>query len=127
MSWLANVDITPCTGSKALLDYIAKYASKAEKKTESYKDMMKNLLPTLNNRHPLLSVVTKMMNRLIGERDWSAQEVCHLLDLPLQGSSRVTLSVDCRPENVQSASFILAGGEQGSDESGEAFPIWRNI
>ncbi|EED11568.1 hypothetical protein TSTA_008640 [Talaromyces stipitatus ATCC 10500] len=34
MGWLANIDITPCTGSKALLDYIAKYASKAEKKTE---------------------------------------------------------------------------------------------
>ena len=63
ISWLANIDMTPCTGSKALLDYIAKYASnKAEKKTESYKEMMKNILPTLNNRHSLLSAVTKMMN-----------------------------------------------------------------
>jgi hypothetical protein len=45
----------------------------------------------------MLSFVSKMMNRLIGERDYSAQEVCHLLlGLPLQEDSRVVRSVDCR-------------------------------
>ncbi|EAQ83491.1 hypothetical protein CHGG_09895 [Chaetomium globosum CBS 148.51] len=38
------------------------------------------------------------MNKLIGERDYSAQEICHiLLGLPLQEDSRVVQSVDCRP------------------------------
>ncbi|EED12765.1 conserved hypothetical protein [Talaromyces stipitatus ATCC 10500] len=54
MGWLANIGIAPCTGSKALLDYIAKYASKAEKKTESYKDTMKGFLPKLNPQNPFL-------------------------------------------------------------------------
>ncbi|EED13561.1 hypothetical protein TSTA_098180 [Talaromyces stipitatus ATCC 10500] len=48
-----------------------------------------------------------MMNHLIGERDWSAQEVLHfLLDLPLQASSRVTITMDCRPETDQPANFV---------------------
>jgi len=45
----------------------------------------------------MLSFVSKIMNRLIGERDYSVQEVCHLLlGLPLQEDSRVVRSVDCR-------------------------------
>ena len=38
-----------------------------------------------------------MINRLVGERDYSAQGVCHLLlGLLLQEDSRVVRSVDCR-------------------------------
>jgi ATP-dependent DNA helicase PIF1 len=45
--------------------------------------------------------VSKLLNKLIGERDWSAQEVSHiLLGLPLQDSSRQVVTVDCRPEEV---------------------------
>ncbi|EED14664.1 conserved hypothetical protein [Talaromyces stipitatus ATCC 10500] len=106
MAWLANIDIAPCTGTEALLEYIAKYATKAEKKTESYSDLMKSFLPRLNEKNPFLSAVSKMMNHLIGERDWSAQEVLHLLlDLPLQASSRITITMDCRPETEQPANF----------------------
>lgn len=40
-----------------------------------------------------------MVNRLIGERDWSAQEVSHLLfGIPLFSSSRQVITFDCRPE-----------------------------
>ncbi|EED12031.1 hypothetical protein TSTA_001030 [Talaromyces stipitatus ATCC 10500] len=75
--------------TEALLQYIAKYVSKAETKSDSYKDMMKSLLPTLNQKNPFLSIVMKMINRLIGEHDWSAQEVLHLLlNIPLQIASR---------------------------------------
>ena len=46
--------------------------------------------------------MSKLLNKLIGERDWSAQEVSHiLLGLPLQDSSRHVITVDCRPEEVQ--------------------------
>jgi hypothetical protein len=45
--------------------------------------------------------VSKLLNKLIGERDWSAQEVSHiLLGLPLQDSSRQVVTVDCRPEEA---------------------------
>jgi hypothetical protein len=46
--------------------------------------------------------VSKLLNKLIGERDWSAQEVSHiLLGLLLQDSSCHVITVDCWPEEVQ--------------------------
>ena len=38
------------------------------------------------------------MNKLIAERDYSAQEIFHLLlNLPLQEGTRTIVSVDCSP------------------------------
>lgn len=52
-----------------------------------------------NTIQPQLSFATKIVNRLIGERDWSAQEVSHLLfGIPLFSSSRQVITFDCRPE-----------------------------
>ena len=40
------------------------------------------------------------MNRFIGERDWSAQEVSHILfGVPLYSGTRQVVILDCRPEN----------------------------
>jgi hypothetical protein len=79
MSWLANTDITCCTGSKAVLNYLGKYVTKSEKKTASYQELVSEILPTVNSRHPLGSVIRKLLNKLVGERDWSAQEINHIL------------------------------------------------
>jgi hypothetical protein len=93
MAWLANTDVNPCTGSRSVLEYIAKYVSKPEKKTETYKEIMQRILPSINSNNPILSAVSKLMNQLVGERDWSAQEVSHLLlDLPLVNSSSMSTS-----------------------------------
>ncbi|EAQ91836.1 hypothetical protein CHGG_00071 [Chaetomium globosum CBS 148.51] len=49
------------------------------------------------------------MNNLIGERDYSAQEICHiLLGLPLQEDSRVVQSVDCRPRERHARPIDIA-------------------
>jgi hypothetical protein len=49
----------------------------------------------------MVSFVSKMMNRLVGERDYSAQGVCHLLlGLLLQEDSRVVRSVDDYPSST---------------------------
>src|SRR5882762_387438 len=113
MAWLANTDITPGTGNRAVLDYLGKYVTKAEKQTESYREIMARTLPSVNSRHPVLSAVTKLMNQLVGERDWSAQEICHLLlDIPLQQGSRPVISVDCRPQREQADAYSF-GEEDG--------------
>jgi hypothetical protein len=53
-----------------------------------------------------------MLNKVIAERDWSAQEVSHiLLQLLVQNSSRVVVSLDCRPGDVQSNFIILESGQ----------------
>ena len=52
------------------------------------------------------------MNKLVGERDWSAQEICHLLlNLPLSSGSRETLNVNCRPLDQQPSRITIENGE----------------
>jgi ATP-dependent DNA helicase PIF1 len=92
MGWMANTDIQPPTSLFALLAYMAKYVSKPEIKSKSYKDLQGIILLYTNERVPLLSFVSKMLNKLIGERDWSTQEVSHnLLQLPVQELSRSSM------------------------------------
>ena len=111
MGWMANTDIQPPTSLFAVLAYVAKYVSKPETKSRSYADLQAVILPYTNERAPLLSFASKMLNKLIGERDWSAQEVSHiLLQLPVQESSRSIVSLDCRPEESQDNTIILEDG-----------------
>ncbi|KAM4058148.1 PIF1-like helicase [Hirsutella rhossiliensis] len=70
LGWLANIDISPCTSLQAVITYAAKYCSKSEKKTEPYCKLADQ---------PLLSFSSRLMNKLIAERDYSAQEISHLL------------------------------------------------
>jgi ATP-dependent DNA helicase PIF1 len=59
-----------------------------------------------------LSFVSKMLNKLIGEWDWSAQEVSYLfLQIPVQDSSRGVVSLDCRPEETQDDLIVLESGD----------------
>ena len=59
-----------------------------------------------------------MLNKLIGERDWSAQEVSHLLlQLPVQNSSRGVVSLDCWPEEVQDDLIVLESGDISTGRS----------
>jgi hypothetical protein len=101
--WRANnTDIQPPTSLGAVLSYIGKYVSKPEKASASYIDLQAQVIPHVNSRSPLLSFVSKMLNKLIGERDWSAQEISHfLLRLDFQRSSQC-VTLDCRPEELQS-------------------------
>jgi len=112
LAWLANTDFSPCTSLQAVINYAAKYASKIETKSESFSTLTKQILPRVASGKPMLSFVTKLLNKLIGERDVSAQEVCHiLLGLPLQEDSRVVRSVDCRPLEKQSRALRLSEDE----------------
>lgn len=112
MGWMANTDIQPPTSLRAVLSYIGKYVSKPEKSSASYTELQAQVLPCVNDRAPLQSFVSRMLNKLIGERDWSAQEVSHiLLQLPVQKSSRMVVSLDCRPEEAQRDLIVLESGE----------------
>ena len=115
---MANTDIQPPTSLRAVLSYIGKYVSKPEKSSTSYTELQAQVLPYINDRAPLLSFVSKMLNKLIGERDWSAQEVSHiLLQLPVQKSSRMVVNLDCRPEEVQRDLIVLESGEVTAQRS----------
>lgn len=112
MGWMANTDIQPPTTLHAVLSYVGKYVSKPEKASASYTELQGQVLPYLNDQAPLLSFVSRMLNKLIGERDWSAQEVSHLLlQLPVQKASRALVTLDCRPEHMQQDLIALESGE----------------
>ena len=108
MGWMANTDIQPPTGLHAVLSYVGKYVSKPEKSSASYTELQAQVLPYINDQAPLLSFVSKMLNKLIGERDWLAQEVSYiLLQLLVQKSSWMLVSLDCRLEEVQCDLIVL--------------------
>jgi ATP-dependent DNA helicase PIF1 len=99
MGWMANTDVQPSVTLHGVLQYLSKYASKPEKSSVSYTELQAQVLPYTNSRAPLLSFVSRLLNKLIGERDWSAQEVSHiLLGLPMSDASRQVVTLDCRRE-----------------------------
>jgi hypothetical protein len=105
---MANTDIQPPTSLYAILFYVGKYVSKSEKSSTSYIELQSQVLLHMNNRAHLLSFVSRLLNRLIREQDWSAQEVSHILSqLPVQKSSRMLVSLDCRPEEVYRDLIVL--------------------
>jgi ATP-dependent DNA helicase PIF1 len=70
MGWMANINISPPCTIDAVLNYVAKYILKEEKKSVLYKQISQQIVPYINCRAPLLSFVSKMFNKLVGERDW---------------------------------------------------------
>ena len=118
MGWMANTDIQPPTTLHGVLSYVGKYVSKPEKSSASYIELQAQILPCINDQAPFLSFVSKMLNKLIGERDWLAQEVSHiLLQLLVQKSSRMLVSLDCCPEEVQRDLIVLESSEVTAQRS----------
>lgn len=118
MAWLANIDMAPCTSLRGVVDYVVKYAAKVEKNSTSYTKLATSLLRIVSNDRPFQSLVTKLMNQLLGEHDWSGQEVCHyILDLPLINSSRVVLSVDMRHGSQQADMYFFEGEDARKGKS----------
>ncbi|XP_044717935.1 PIF1-like helicase domain-containing protein [Hirsutella rhossiliensis] len=112
VAWLANTDVSPCTSLQQVIDYAAKYCSKSEKKSESFAQIGKALMPRVKDHNPLISFTSKLLNQLVAERDYSKQEVSHLLlGLPLQEGSRTCLYVDCRNPDRHSRFLRIDGDE----------------
>src|SRR5208282_6575643 len=92
--WLANTDISPYTGIEAIINYAVKYYSKIEVQINTYGQITKSILPYISDRNLILSFVSKIINKLIGERDYSAQEIYYIfLKLSLYKDSCIILSV----------------------------------
>ncbi|KAG6056732.1 hypothetical protein E4U17_002009 [Claviceps sp. LM77 group G4] len=74
VAWCADIDATPCTSIRDALDHIAKYCMKADVPTASYTDIAKSILPHLSDSRPVVSLAARLLNKLLTELDWSAQE-----------------------------------------------------
>ena len=95
-AWRANVDMQFIVSRRRVLNYCAKYATKPEKRSKGLKALYAIIMKKLLDDGTPLKVVQKLLVDSI-ERDFSAQETCHLLlQLPLYRASRdfVILSLD---------------------------------
>lgn len=97
--WWSNVDLKPVVSRRKMIEYCAKYATKCETRSQPLKDIFASIVRSLkdDSTSPSLRAVQKLLINTIGDRDYSAQEVCHLLlQLPMYQASRdfVVLSLD---------------------------------
>ena len=97
-AWRANVDMQYIVSRRRVIEYCAKYATKCEPRSQPLKDIYASIVRGLRN-DPSASVkaVQKLLINSVGERDYSAQETCHLLlEVPMYRASRdfVVLSLD---------------------------------
>ena len=95
-AWRANVDIQYCVSRHRMIEYCAKYATKCEPRSQPLKEIFSTIV-SLKDDNAFLKAVQKLLINSVGERDYSAQETCHLLlQLPMFRASRdfVVLSLD---------------------------------
>lgn len=112
MAWLANTDIQPGTNLQGLKEYLAKYCSKSEPTTKSYRELRDIVMLNVSSREPALSLARKLMNQFIGERDISAQEVSHaLLNLPYSRSNRQVVFLNFNPLSDSHVHMGIRDGE----------------
>ena len=63
------MDTSPATSIAIIINYIGKYYSKEEKKSASYKELLKIVTPYANKLYAFSSIVAKFINKLISKRD----------------------------------------------------------
>ena len=111
-AWNANTDMSPTPNLGSMIRYAAKYASKCEVRSEPFKVMFANAIRTCGERNPFLSASMKMLNRFIGEREWSAQETMHhLYDKNLVECTREIVPLGLRPPEQQATVVDIEDGE----------------
>ena len=78
-AWCANVDIQYCVSRHKVKQYCAKYATKCEPRSQALKDIFTSIVRSVIDDNTSLKAVQKLLINSVGERDYSAQETCHLL------------------------------------------------
>lgn len=116
LGWRANIDTAPCLNIATVVEYVGKYASKAEKSSKPMETLVREVVAGIrepaNSTNPMLTIVHKCLNALIVDRDWSAQEVCHsLLGLKMHKTSTTMQTLNLTLGQELGASFTIGDGE----------------
>lgn len=99
--WRANVDSQAIVSIHAVLTYIAKYASKAEPRSDSMKEFIRDSVQeSINNSH-VQQIIQKNLIKMCAERDYSAQEIFWIImGWPLYRSSRQFVLINLEPSET---------------------------
>lgn len=130
------MDFCPVTSVEGVKRYAAKYASKGETKSFTFQEMLQEVchsktlerdmlfglihymltqvITHLNDADHVQVAYQKLLSSLVGERDYSGQEVCHiLLGCQLFRSSRQTRSLCVDPNPATRLEFqVSSQGER---------------
>ena len=90
-TWRANVDFQLVHDRRRVVEYLAKYVSKAEPVSQNLQDLLDLALRTadVTSETATTTAVQRLLVKAVCERDISAQEVCHhLMELPMVLCSR---------------------------------------
>ena len=96
-AWRANVDMQYIVSRRRVIEYCTKYVTKSEPRSQSLKEVFTTIFRSLKEGNNSLKAVQKLLINSVGEREYSAQETCHLfLQLPMFKASRdfIVLSLD---------------------------------
>jgi hypothetical protein len=64
---MANLNALPATSVAIIVNYISKYYSKKEKRSVSYKELLKIVTLYINKLYTFSFITTKFINKLISE------------------------------------------------------------
>lgn len=67
------------TRHSQISSYIAKYATKAEQQAPGFPELLEGVVKQMPDTGTAQSACQKMLNKMLGERTYSAQETAHLL------------------------------------------------
>lgn len=93
--WRANLDFQLVVDETSLMDYIAKYAGKAERTTDQCMDILQKLSDFESENVSMQSILRKGMLRMAGVRDYGAPEILYTsLGLPLIDTNLDFIPID---------------------------------
>ena len=122
-SWRANTDFQPILSLHAVLNYIAKYATKAVTASTNLCDLLRTAAGRCDDNNSVQSMFKKMLFTFAVERDFSAQEASHILrGLSLTISSWKVISL-----NLMDNTLVPIGRDVGvqlheDEEAGNSLP-----
>jgi len=97
--WRGNTDFSAITSHDAVINYISKYASKGEHSSEAMSEVLRRLITRNDDETPASTLIRQLLISSVAERNFSAQEVMHLLmGWPLYHSSRSTIVLSLRED-----------------------------
>ena len=100
--------------------YVAKYATKSEKQAPAFPQMLKGVVEHVDASVGVQTACQKLLNKMIGERTYSAQETAHLL----QGIPLVRSSASFQTLNLaRNGSLRRLGDVEGNEGEGDERPV----
>lgn len=119
--WRANIDASAIITKDALINYIGKYATKAEKDSDALVAEMRQLATQNDPADGVGRLLAQMMNKFVIQRDFSAQEAAHQLQsLPMIECSRTFETINLVQELTDSQVLDRRTGTERRRRGGDS-------